>query len=114
MGSSMGGLISLYAALEYPDVFGNAAIFSPSLWFSPKLNIYLQKYKFKKVQHLYFLVGDKEGGGMVEDLNKTLELLKNAGYDESCVKTKIAPDGRHAEWFWSREFGDAVRFMFNF
>jgi alpha-glucosidase len=27
MGSSMGGLISLYAALEYPDVFGNAGIF---------------------------------------------------------------------------------------
>jgi alpha-glucosidase len=41
MGSSMGGLISLYAALEYPEVFGNAAIFSPSLWFAPKLNDYL-------------------------------------------------------------------------
>lgn len=114
MGSSMGGLISLYAALEYPDVFGKAAIFSPSLWFSPKLNIYLQKHKLKKVQHLYFLAGEKEGKGMLEDLNRTLESLKNAGYGEPYVKTKVASDGRHAEWFWSREFGDAVRFMFNF
>lgn len=115
MGSSMGGLISLYAALEYPDVFGKAAIFSPSLWFSPKMNIYLQKYKRKKVQQLYFLAGEKEGVGMVEDLNRTLELLKNAGFDdEYYVKTKIAPDGRHAEWFWSREFGDAIRYLFKF
>lgn len=115
MGSSMGGLISLYAALEYPDVFGKAAIFSPSLWFSPKMNIYLQKYKRKKVQQLYFLVGEKEGVGMVEDLNRTLELLKNAGFDdEYYVKTKIAPDGRHAEWFWSREFGEAIRYLYKF
>lgn len=115
MGSSMGGLISLYAALEYPDVFGKAAIFSPSLWFSPKMNIYLQKYKRKKVQQLYFLAGEKEGAGMVEDLNRTLELLKNAGFDdEYYVKTKIAPDGRHAEWFWSREFGEAIRYLFKF
>lgn len=115
MGSSMGGLISLYAALEYPDVFGKAAIFSPSLWFSPKMNIYLQKYKRKKVQQLYFLVGEKEGVGMIEDLNRTLELLKNAGFDdEYYVKTKIAPDGRHAEWFWSREFGEAIRYLYKF
>ena len=115
MWSSMGGLISLYAALEYPDVFGKAAIFSPSLWFSPKMNIYLQKYKRKKVQQLYFLAGEKEGVGMVEDLNRTLELLKNAGFDdEYYVKTKIAPDGRHAEWFWSREFGEAIRYLYKF
>lgn len=115
MGSSMGGLISLYAALEYPDVFGKAAIFSPSLWFSPKMNIYLQKYKRKKVQHLYFLAGEKEGDSMVNDLNTTLELLKKAGFDdEYYIKTKIVPDGRHAEWFWSREFGDAVRYLFKF
>ena len=115
IGSSMGGLISLYAALEYPDVFGKAAIFSPSLWFSPKMNTYLQKYKRKKVQHLYFLAGEKEGIGMVEDLNSTLELLKNAGFDdEYYVKTKIAPDGRHAEWFWSREFGETIRYLFKF
>ena len=28
-GSSMGGLISLYAVLKYPDVFGGAGIVSP-------------------------------------------------------------------------------------
>lgn len=115
MGSSMGGLISLYAALEYPDVFGNAAIFSPSIWFAPRLSIYLQKYKHKKFQRIYFLAGEKEGGNLVDDVNRSAELLRAAGFDDKCeLKVKIVPDGRHAEWFWSREFGDAVRYMFNF
>jgi len=115
IGSSMGGLISLYAALEYPDVFGKAAIFSPSIWIAPKLNIYLQKYKRKKIQHLYFLAGEKESDQMITDLNKTLELLKKSGFDdEYYMKTKIAPDGRHAEWFWSREFGEAIKYLFKF
>ena len=31
-GSSMGGLISYYAMLKYPSIFGKAGIFSPSFW----------------------------------------------------------------------------------
>ncbi len=31
-GSSMGGLVSFYAALKYPDVFGLAGVFSPAFW----------------------------------------------------------------------------------
>ncbi len=31
-GSSMGGLISLYAVIKYPHVYGAAGIFSPAFW----------------------------------------------------------------------------------
>ena len=31
-GSSMGGLISMYAVLKYPYVFGGAGVFSPAFW----------------------------------------------------------------------------------
>ena len=34
-GSSMGGLMSLYAATAFNDVFGRAACLSPSLWLPP-------------------------------------------------------------------------------
>src|SRR5205085_774096 len=34
MGSSMGGLISLYAFFRHPEVFGFAGVMSPSLWFA--------------------------------------------------------------------------------
>jgi predicted alpha/beta superfamily hydrolase len=34
MGSSLGGLISLYAGFEHPEVFGNIGVVSPSLWWA--------------------------------------------------------------------------------
>ena len=34
MGSSLGGLASLYLALKYPKVFGCAGVVSPSVWFA--------------------------------------------------------------------------------
>ena len=37
LGSSMGGLISLYAALRHPDVFGRVGVFSPAFWFAPEM-----------------------------------------------------------------------------
>ena len=38
-GSSLGGLISLYAGFKHTDVFGNMMIFSPSLWISEEIYI---------------------------------------------------------------------------
>ena len=35
-GSSMGGLMSLYALLQYNEVFSRAAALSPSIWVSPE------------------------------------------------------------------------------
>ena len=35
-GSSMGGLMSLYAVLEFNRVFSRAAALSPSIWVAPE------------------------------------------------------------------------------
>ena len=37
-GSSMGGLVSIFSGLMYPEVYGKLMIFSPSLWVIPKMN----------------------------------------------------------------------------
>lgn len=113
MGSSMGGLMSLYLALQYPDVFGKAAIFSPSLWFSPKSFEMIQKYNLKKIQKIYLLSGAKEGTQTVSNTLKADSLLRSVGFDENYLMCKISKDGEHSEWFWSREFGDAIKFLFN-
>lgn len=36
-GSFMGGLLSLYAGIRKPDIFGGVLAFSPSLWISPMI-----------------------------------------------------------------------------
>lgn len=113
MGSSMGGLMSLYLALEYPDVFGKAGVFSPSLWFSPKAFEMIQEYKQKKLQKFYLLSGAKEGKQTVYNTLKADSLLRSDGFDENYLRCKISKDGQHSEWFWSREFGDAIKFLFS-
>jgi predicted alpha/beta superfamily hydrolase len=58
MGSSLGGLVSFYAVLKYPKIFGKAAVFSPSFWFSDK--IYgLADESIKMKSKIYLLCGDK-------------------------------------------------------
>jgi predicted alpha/beta superfamily hydrolase len=54
-GSSMGGLISLYAILRYPSVFGGAGVFSPAFWISGS-GIYndIRKYGSKVNGRIYF------------------------------------------------------------
>src|SRR5262249_57040108 len=60
-GSSMGGLISLYAALKYPEVFGRAGIFSPAFWFSDQNYAFARAAKPLPGARLYFVTGAREG-----------------------------------------------------
>ena len=50
-GSSLGGLISYYTALQYDTVFSKALIFSPSFWFDDSVNIFTENYE-KILLHL--------------------------------------------------------------
>jgi len=67
-GSSMGGLISFYAILKYPKVFGGAGVFSPAFWVAPQIKN-IDPKKAKKVKgKIYFYAGQLEGEQMVPDM----------------------------------------------
>ena len=44
IGSSMGGLISHYAGLKYPNIFGKIGVYSPAFWFAPEIKEYSRVY----------------------------------------------------------------------
>ncbi len=114
IGSSMGGLISFYAGLKYPEKFGKLGIFSPSFWFDFKdLNFFVNKNS-KKLKHtkFYFLAGKKESENMVSDIEKVIPVLIKKGVPEENIKTKFDEDGTHSESYWSREFGAAYLWLF--
>jgi predicted alpha/beta superfamily hydrolase len=104
-GSSMGGLISLYAILKHPDVFGAAGIFSPSFFVVPKLYDALHEAEWKTMPRFYFYAGGKESSGMVPDMQRMADLVekKNARYD---LRRSVYPLGEHNEKAWRREFAD--------
>ncbi|EDP96604.1 alpha/beta hydrolase-fold protein [Kordia algicida OT-1] len=113
MGSSMGGLISHYAAFQYPNVFGKAGIFSPSFWFSEETFAFTKNHLAKaKNSKLYYLMGEKEGGNMVADLNKMLQLLNKNNFPKDQVLSKFSPNGTHSEAFWRSELKTALLWLF--
>jgi len=112
IGSSLGGLMSLYMALEYPEVFGKAGVFSPSLWWSEIAFEQIQKFKKRRFQKIYVVAGEKESEKMQVDIQRAEKLLKEVGFGENELVVKLDPEGKHNEQFWAKEFPDAVKWMF--
>jgi predicted alpha/beta superfamily hydrolase len=101
-GSSMGGLISLYAILKYPKKFGGAGVFSPAFWINPQLkNIDPQKAKKIKGK-IYFFAGQLEGETMVPDMLNAFEHIHE--HSKAKMKTVIRAEGKHNEATWRAEF----------
>ncbi len=112
MGSSMGGLISFYAAMKYPGVFSKAGIFSPSFWYSDSLQLYLDTVSHSQPQRLYFVAGQNESTTMVSDIQAVMNKMILHGYYSSELNFVIKSDGQHSEWFWKREYPDAYKWLF--
>lgn len=105
MGSSMGGLISLYASAKYPTVFGKAGIFSPAFWFvSENLKKYLNINKNNlKNSKFYFVAGKNEDETMAPEIENVSELLLKKSVPAKNIIVKIDEDGTHSESYWKRE-----------
>jgi predicted alpha/beta superfamily hydrolase len=113
-GSSLGGLVSYYAALKYPKVFGKAAVFSPSFWYSD--DIYKMTEKTKKIKtKLYFMCGDSESkdDDVVADMEKMYNLVSEKRCD--CLKLSkkiVVKGGQHNEKLWRTQFLNAYLWLF--
>lgn len=112
-GSSLGGFISLYAQLKHPEVFGKAAIFSPSLWISKKKFIrWINKNSIHHPIKMYLIAGEKESETMISDMIQFRNSLINNGVPEESIRLLSKPDGKHNESFWRIEFPDAYLWLF--
>jgi predicted alpha/beta superfamily hydrolase len=134
LGSSMGGLVSLYAYFRYPSVFGRAGAMSPSLWFGQ--GAVLDFIGEARTLHgrIYLDVGTQEGAGTVRDVRRLGRLLvrKGFGRDRRSRRPRPAhrgPDrraqyegkprlryveqagGRHSEADWARRLASALEFL---
>jgi len=113
-GSSLGGLVSFYAALKYPTVFGKVGCFSPSFWFSRKeiTSLMEQTQTFKT--KVYFLCGDSEGDDdVIRDLNSIEHLVNSKRCECKMLNKKvIVKGGQHNEKLWSKGFKKAYLWLF--
>ncbi|HLA56102.1 MAG TPA: alpha/beta hydrolase-fold protein [Flavobacterium sp.] len=114
MGSSLGGLVSWYAALKYPDVFGKAGVFSPSFWFSNRI-YELAESTPKIMTRVYFLCGDSESKDVdvVADMNKMTKIVSKKRCDcLDLTKKVVVKGGEHNEKLWRTQFLKAYLWLF--
>lgn len=113
-GSSMGGLISYYMGLQYPDVFGQVLVFSPSFWLFSEdtISTVIDAKDFSKTEELpkYYLYVGGEASispyiGFVKDA-----MIKN-GYPEEKINTLTDPTQSHNESAWAKYFPQAYQWL---
>ena len=113
-GSSLGGLISFYAALKYPEVFGKVGCFSPAFWFNRnELNELMQKTEKFKTK-IYFLCGDNEGDAdVVPDMENVVKWVNSMRCEcKKLNKSVIIKGGQHNEKLWRENFKNAYLWLF--
>ena len=113
-GSSMGGLISIYAGVMFPDTYSKFMIFSPSLWVSQ--HIYREPLRFHHLSptRIYFYAGEKESRTIAPGARKFKQIIEERGFDPGKVqfRLEIDPHGEHNEGRWGLEFPKAAEWLF--
>jgi enterochelin esterase-like enzyme len=121
-GSSMGGLISLYAICEYPEVFGGAACLSthwPGIFTMDNNPVpeafvqYLQQHlPDPKTHKIYFDHGDQTLDALYPPLQKRVdEVMKSKGFTGQNWKTLSFPGEDHSEKAWNKRFDIPLIFL---
>lgn len=113
-GSSLGGLISLYLGLSYPQVFGKLAVMSPSIWWDHRsiLGIVNQAQPVPRPR-IWLDMGTEEGSRHVRDTDHLNRLLRRLGWREGVDLFYFEDDeATHNEDAWAGRFDRVLRFLF--
>ena len=112
-GSSMGGLVSLWAALEARETFGFCAALSSSFWLGGKLEAFVSA-RVSPDLRIYLDVGGKESNlkaqqnAYLKSNRKMRDLLESQGYDLVYLEDA---NGIHNEADWKRRFPGALEWF---
>lgn len=121
-GSSMGGLISMYAICEYPHVFGGAACLSTH-WVgifdmkdNPIPNAFYEYLKKNlpnpKKNRIYFDYGDQTLDALYPPLQAEVDkIMKEKGFSEKNWKTVFAKGEDHSENAWNKRLDVPLIFL---
>jgi len=118
LGSSLGGLISLYGVFVEPGVFGFTGALSPALWYARRAVFRIVDRAPFADARIYLDVGENELPGeraktrrYVADVRRMVALLEAKGYGPDRLRHVFDPEGTHHERDWARRLPDALRFL---
>ena len=112
-GSSMGGLMSLFAVTAYNDVFSRAAALSPSVWLvQGRMAPMIRQSQYAPGTVVYMDYGSREMGnheGMLQCYMDTACALMERGV---LLNSRIVPNGDHCEACWEEQIPFFMKTLF--
>ncbi|HEX5042447.1 MAG TPA: alpha/beta hydrolase-fold protein [Candidatus Polarisedimenticolaceae bacterium] len=119
LGSSMGGLISLYALFRRPDVFGLCGAMSPAFWFAHGALLDFVRHTPKVPARIYLDTGTREmprirfwRTSRRSSASEMAAILRHKGYVEGTdLRYVVEKEGEHNEGAWRRRLPGALRFL---
>ena len=112
IGSSMGGLISLYGVVTRRNIFGLAGVISPSLPWSSYRILDVVRQEPPRGARIHVDIGGRESRGMTADTRRLRDLLIQQGFVEGRDLHYVEERyGIHRESAWARRLPDALRFL---
>ena len=103
-GSSMGGLISCYALLIHPEIFGKAGIFSPVFPADLKINSLIDSTADNIKGKIFFYMGGMDNDTTVRNTRAIANKLGKKS--EAIIYTISDPKGGHNEVAWRKWFAE--------
>jgi predicted alpha/beta superfamily hydrolase len=113
-GSSLGGLLTIYLGLRFPQVFGKLAVLSPSVWWNRGwiLN-FASRVNLQSRPRIWLDVGAKEGGRSADNVRRLCGVLVEKGWREGRdLHFEVISDAEHNEAAWARRVGPFLQFLF--
>ena len=121
-GSSMGGLISIYAICEYPEVFGGAACLSThwpvtlTLEKNPVPAAFMNYLKSHlpdpSVHKIYFDHGDQTLDSLYKPFQRQADaIMKERGYTSKNWMSREFPGENHSEKAWAKRLAIPLKFL---
>lgn len=116
-GSSMGGLISTYAACKYSHIFRKIASLSSAYWFNQKeIEALIKDSDLSAIEKFYMDVGTKEitasfhHQDYIDSSDAVYDILKEKVSD---CRYEVIEDAEHNEAAWRKRVPEIFKYLYS-
>jgi predicted alpha/beta superfamily hydrolase len=113
-GSSLGGLVTIYLGMRYPQVFGKLAVLSPSVWWRDRVILrYVDQLRQNTGQKIWLDIGTSEGRRALPDVRSLKRMLVKKGWRiGKDLEYREIQGGHHSEYAWAERVAPLLKFLF--
>jgi len=112
MGSSFGGINTLYAMNRIGEEYSKYGIYSPSMWYSDSLSMMVEQESLTMPSKVVLKAGSREGSSIPQDTKNLGNQLRRKN-PEIEMRSAIISGGIHDGKFWGVEFLKDIEWLFS-